>query len=94
MAERPEPPRGVHSECCGRSYEYVAVPEGPDWRLETGRRCAWKEGHPLRGCGAPSVATLRRSGGRRFGYCGSHLFGRWVEDGKVMHWMLREVPDA
>ena len=25
-------------------------------------------------------------------YCERHSFGRWIEDGKVMHWILRPIP--
>jgi hypothetical protein len=75
-------------------YEVAAVPEDPDrWRIEAGLRCRWLEGHPLRGCGRPSVATLRR-GKRWYGHCGDHLYGRWIENGQVMHWVLRAIPEV
>ena len=74
--------------------EYVAVPD-TDWRLVEGKRCR----QPL--CPQPSVAelartaTMYRKGGaeqtRWYAYCADHLYGRWIEDGQVMHRILREV---
>lgn len=55
-------------------------------------------------CPNPAVAALMRptyryldpmdlSGRRRvpWRYCGAHLYGRWVEDGTVMGWVVRRV---
>lgn len=41
------------------------------------------------------AAWLFRKGKKRsgwWGYCAEHLYGRWIEDGKVWRWRL--VPDA
>ena len=48
-----------------------------------------------RGCKGQVVAMLNRGRPgttRRFYYCADHLYGRWIEDEKVLHWRL--VPDA
>jgi len=43
-------------------------------------------------CGAPAVASVLRGGTRQpWDYCADHLYGRWVEDSKVMGW--RMVPN-
>jgi hypothetical protein len=87
MAERPAPsweaPEGT---------EHVAVEEGPDWRVQEGWRCKRGFGNHSHMCGKPSiVATLR---GQRqpqwWAYCPEHAYGRWVENGKIMHWIVRE----
>jgi hypothetical protein len=81
-------------------HRLVAV-EDTRWRLVTGKRCrdgAGGGGHMA--CGRPSVAEFNRdwSGkrpqGNYWAYCERHLFNRWIEDGQVMHWILREVTDA
>lgn len=57
------------------------------------RRCRW--GNIWHGfCGRPAVAALdraRASLGRAiwYGYCGDHLYGRWIENGAVVGWRLR-----
>jgi hypothetical protein len=65
---------------------WAVVPDG-DWRLDSGHRCRY--GSPAYGwCGEPSVAALRR--GRRkvswWAYCARHLYGRWIEGGRVVDW--------
>ena len=89
MSERPEP--------CGIPVEdAVAVPD-PRWRTDEGRRCRWAVGPGGTTCKAPSVAALNRERhtSRRgrvadwWAYCGDHLYGRWIEDGQVMHWIRK-----
>jgi hypothetical protein len=74
------------------------VEAGPDWRLETGRRCRWGGGYRRPACGKPSAAALLRAhagtSGRWWAYCESHLYGRWIEDGRIMHWILRKLESA
>ena len=81
--------------------ELVAVPD-KDWRLVTGRRCRMRGGNAS-ACGKPGVAELDRGRRVRYGsgiirqpswwpYCIDHLYGRWLDDGKVMMWILREIP--
>lgn len=76
-------------------FEFAAARD-PGWRIELGRRCRdGASGPNRRACGKPSVAGIRR-GIRRpqwWAYCEDHLSGRWIEDGKVMHWDLRRVDD-
>jgi hypothetical protein len=75
-------------------YELAAVEAGPEWRAETGYLCrSMISRHAY--CREPSVAAIARSYGgrprqRTWGYCAQHAFGKWVEDGKVMMWILRE----
>lgn len=89
---RPAPDREVPE-----GYELVAV-EDRSWRLVSGKRCRWYGGGYFQAtCGAPAVAELDRDRtGRRpkwWAYCPDHLYGRWIENGQVMHWILREIGD-
>ena len=76
-------------------YELAAEPD-PDWRLVSGKRCRRGFGRGRPACTSEAVAELnrnaRRPGAREswWAYCERHLYGRWVEDGKVMQWVLRE----
>lgn len=96
MAERPASP---WPETDG--FESVAVPD-PNWRPMLGKRCRRMTGPGRTVCREPSAAEMNRgyaarSGPRRenwWAYCADHLYGRWIEDGKVMHWILREKQDA
>jgi hypothetical protein len=85
-----EPPEGC---------EFVAAKEGPDWEAvnSVSHGCRWMEGG--KSCGTtPTVARLDRahSGSlpRWFYYCSEHLYGRWIEDGQVMSWIVREIARA
>lgn len=91
MADRPDPQREVPD-----GFELVAEPD-PDWRLVTGKRCRSGAGYHHSACGQPSVAELNRSTIARprwFAYCGKHLYGRWIEGGQIMHWILRKMEAA
>jgi len=76
-------------------HELVAV-VSEAWRLESGEPCR------RRGCPNRSAAELNRQ--RRMAattlrpartvdafwpYCLSHLYGNWIENGQVWHWILR-----
>ena len=89
--ESREVPPGHHLE---------AVPEaslrsGGRWRVAAGKRC---RGYGRKACGRPSVAELDRSHiagrSRWFAYCPDHLYGRFIEDGKVMCWILKADDDG
>jgi len=88
-ATRPEPgraaPAGFHFE--------AAAEDNLEWRVPPigAGRCRYTVGPGHRVCGKPPMATLMR-GRFPYDYCGEHLYGRWLEDGRVMHWRL--VPDA
>ena len=76
---RPEPPPDGHR------WEWF-IDEA--WRLaDIDASCRFMEAG--KGCGAPAVARMKR-GQRWFSYCGDHLYGRHIHDGKV--WALRLVP--
>lgn len=77
-------------------YRFEVVPADPTWRIaneeEHARKCRWSTKNP---CPNPSVLALRRPrSGFRDGvwwfYCAEHAyaFGRWIEDGTVMYWVL------
>lgn len=85
---RDPPPEGFHLE---------AVQEKSDWQIYPlgDHRCRWTD-HGER-CPNRSVARLNRRHYKRgvyppiwWHYCAGHMFGRWVEDGKVMAWALRK----
>jgi hypothetical protein len=82
--------------------ELVALPD-EDWRIETGRHCR-RAGARSKTCGKPSVASLNRRRRVRatdyrperlvdswWAYCLDDLYGRWIQDGQVWHWVLREA---
>jgi len=77
------PPAGFHYEAVeDSSLDWIAPPVGAG-------RCRHMSGHPLKVCGKPPVATLYRGTHRHaYDYCPEHLYGRWVEDGKVLGWRL------
>lgn len=94
---RPDPWENPDPEHC----HFEAVEAGPEWREGgSGRRCRFTlEGR--RTCRAPAVARLdrgKRVHGQRqpmwWHYCGDHLYGRWIEDGKVMQWRLVENEES
>lgn len=72
------------------SCELVAIPDA-DWRIEPGWSTCRRKG-----CDAPTAASLLRGTRRpqRWRYCEDHMYGRWIEDGQVWHWILREKTDA
>lgn len=67
----------------------------PKWRLVVGeKRCRYGVGPRHVYCGRPAVAETDRSHRpdreNWWAYCPDHLYGRWVEDGRVLQW--RVVP--
>lgn len=80
-------------------YE-LAVAASENWRVAPGKLCARRLGRTT--CRKPSAAELNR-GHRRWSqalgryrewdawhpYCLEHLYGNWIEDGRVWHWALR-----
>ena len=67
----------------------------PDWLVPDGGPRLLVSGQKARcrspRCKAPAVATLDRGHcqHRYWHYCAAHLYGRWIEDGHVMEWVLR-----
>lgn len=95
--------RPVDTREIPEGYELAAVPD-PDWRLVSGKRCRMREGQ-CSTCGSDAVAELDRGWGARYGrhrsrehdwwaYCPDHMYGRWIEGGQVMHWILRKKESA
>jgi hypothetical protein len=95
--DRPPAPEQAPDGC-----HWEAVPAaGLRWRVIEGlspivsRRCRF--GRPS--CKRPAVAEVNRGShhirtGRRidswWAYCEHHLYGKWIEDGVVVGWVLRE----
>lgn len=90
---RPEP----HEAPDG--FEYVAVPDA-HWRIASGKRCRASGQRGRSRCPNDCVAELNRSGWRDgaaprwWAYCSEHMYGRWIEDGKVVHYVLRPVEEV
>jgi hypothetical protein len=88
VTTRPEP----HSPAPD-GYEWHVQPN-LDWRIPSAyQRC--RQHH----CDTPPVADMnrprylyreRRSVDRWWAYCAEHMYGNWIEDGKVVCWILRE----
>jgi hypothetical protein len=93
MREQPTPReaaregREVPEDC-----ELVAVPD-TGWEINRSRACRFGGNKP---CGMISAAVLLRGARhpQRWGYCEDHMFGRWIETGRVWHWILREKADS
>lgn len=77
-------------------YHWEALPEAGKWApAQPGKKCRWR-GSAEHACGQPAVLVLTR-GIRRpipWNYCAEHSYGRWLEDGKVLTWKLRENTPA
>lgn len=73
--------------------ERVAVPD-ESWHLaaDEGRKCRQSR------CPNAAVAKFKRHhsyGPRRWQwwhYCAEHLYGRWIENGRVMHYVVAGSP--
>jgi hypothetical protein len=88
MSQRPPTPPTTHP-----GYRHVAVEAGPEWRIADAGDHHCSQGF----CDEPAVAVLMRetaTGLRRWRCCDlpAHLYGRWIEGGKVYEWRL--VADA
>lgn len=93
IAERPAPTWDVPP-----GFHHKAI-EHDDWRLVSGKRCR-RVAQRREVCGKPAVAELNRGRYRSvvnsdlrrvdywWAYCPEHLYGNWIENGKVMHWIL------
>lgn len=85
---RPDPPELSEGRA---GYEWVVVPD-LDWVLVNGAgyRCRHSTRRP---CPNVPVAGLRRGRYSRqlWRYCDRHLYGRWIENGKVVGWRLRPI---
>ena len=73
-------------------HEVVAIID-PDWEVATdGGPCMWRGGAYFSArCDGEAVAVLMRYNKRRWRYCPDHIYGRWAEEGFVMHWILVKV---
>jgi hypothetical protein len=76
-------------------HHYAPAPAGPEWSpAEEGKTCRYRGAGDDKAHGAPAVLALMRGVRRRikWNYCAEHSYGRWLEDGVVMNWIL--VPDT
>lgn len=94
MAKRPDwqPSWPEVPEGC----EVVAIID-PDWDAAEGGQCRWRGGKNFRdSCPRPAVAVLTRGiyHKQRWPYCEEHMYGRWIEEGFVLHWILAEKGNA
>jgi len=89
---RPDPGREPPEGC-----EFFAVMD-EGWRAggSSSHRCRYMLNG--RSCGAPSVARFNRPRHLKTGirptwwhYCADHMYGRWVENGVVMTWHVRDI---
>jgi hypothetical protein len=76
-------------------YQWAAVPDLA-WAPDTTRRCRAGAAPHHPACGRTSAARLWRKAKRAgrpswWHYCAEHMYGRWVEDGIVLHWVQRPV---
>lgn len=88
MTTRPEP---SYPAPAGYRWEAVSDIGGLPWIVPPcgAGRCRYVVGPKNRACGRPPVATLMRGRTKRaYDYCERHLYGRWIEGGKVMEWRL------
>ena len=85
--ERPEPWENPDPE----RYHFEPVEsEGDRWRLWARGQCRYIVGPRASDrCPCPGAAQILR-GNRWWNYCEDHLYGRWIEDGKIMQWRLIE----
>lgn len=95
MTNRPDPPR------ISDGIAHCVPLHDEQWQVLTMRaHCRYGGGNKQRACGRPAVAEFnRRRWSKRLGryinswwaYCEEHVevYGRWVEDGVVMHWVAR-----
>lgn len=77
-------------------YEWVASDEDSflEWKVPAVSSLGCRFTEKRITCGKPAAATLFRgskTGTRPYNYCADHLYGRWIENGKVMHWRLRQA---
>lgn len=97
---RPAPPADPTDP--GFAWVAVAADTLPSnrWRLASGRQCRQFAGNPRRRCENPAVAAVNRGlhrwrSNKTFDswwhYCADHLYGRWIENGVLMIWILRPV---
>ena len=74
-------------------YEWDVGVES-DWRVSAMAQHYRCRNSPTRRCTNRPVAFLSRSHGagtRDWAYCEEHMYGRWIQDGVVWGWRLREV---
>lgn len=106
MGDFVRPPIPDHQPEPGYAYVAVPVDELPSnrWKLASGRQCRMMGGGRRR-CPEPAVAAVNRGmrlwlrgNGRDveswWHYCADHLYGRWIENGVLMIWVVRPVPSG
>ncbi len=92
---RPEPPYAAPD---GYRWEAAQDSSG-DWgAAEPDRKCRYR-GKAEQACGKPAALVVTRGIARRvpWYYCAGDAlehYGRWLEDGKVMTWKLKDAEPA
>lgn len=73
-------------------YHHEPYSEHMDWRVPAVNANGCRYMRPDRkACGRPAVASLFRGSKLTktpWNYCEQHLYGGWIEDGKVMRWRV------
>jgi hypothetical protein len=67
------------------------------WRLVAREKRCRRQAAGESGCKTPAVAELnrsRRDGENWWAYCPDHMYGRWIEDGRVLQWRVVPVESA
>lgn len=99
---RPDPPYALDGFAHRSGLEW-RVREAADWRLVEGeKRCRAGASRKHTACRAPAVAELARRRRRYSGpsmdldgtvawwaYCADHMYGRWIESGRILEWIIR-----
>ena len=93
MRKRPTPEE-VGFGTAHPGYEW-RMSEDTGWRCDPaavdGKTCRWIVAPINQTCGLPAGAVLYRGDNRiPYAYCGAHMYGRWVERGKVYQYVLRD----
>ena len=88
-AESREVPEGYHLVAVEDTFTFH-----DPMRVDGTRRCRYMV--ERRSCGEPSAIAILRGKTRKtwWGYCLPHSFGRWVEGGRVMCWILKADDDG
>lgn len=95
QVDTPRQPKPGHRPPDGYAWAVVDDTGPLEWLLATDAQadryhCRYSTRQP---CSSRVVASLQRgrSRGRHF-YCAGHMYGRWIESGRIVSWRLRRIP--